>query len=503
MNIYSAFEETAIRNPNTIAIIEGKKSITYGSLLRQINGEALRLQRKGIGAGDRILVFVPMGISLYRTVLAIFKIGAVAVFLDEWTSLKRLRLCCRLADCKAMMSGRKLRVAAYLFSETRRISVRISPQVQEVENAPTLDVSAEHPALITFTTGSTGTPKAALRSHGFLAAQRAALRAEVHPAIGEAVMTTLPVVLLLNLAAGATSVIADFNQRKPETMRPERIFEQLKKHQVRQIIASPFFVQSLAKKQVSQRQGLNLHKILTGGAPVFPADARLFLEAFPKAEIYVAYGSTEAEPISVINAKELAKAEDSAKNYGVPVGQIHDEIKLKIIEITDENLNAYQQFLQEVEQGNIGEIIVAGEHVLRHYFKNEAAWQRNKIPDGNNLWHRTGDSGRIGKDGKLYLTGRCASYLELGQDTYSPFLTEYALAQHPDIVEGTPLVKNGKTIFCICVKDNAQEEEIQAYILREFPKASGVRFFDKLPKDPRHHSKIDYGKLGVAVVLVE
>jgi len=495
MNIYSEFEKTANRHPNTIAIVEGQKSITYGELLKQINGESLRLKTKGIGIGDRILVFVPMGISLYRTVLSIFKIGAVAVFLDEWTSLERLRLCCRLADCKAMIGGLKLRAASYFFSETRQIPIKISPKKLSVSQAETAKLTIEHPALITFTTGSTGIPKAALRSHGFLGAQREALSTEISPEVGECIMTTLPVVLLLNLAAGATSIIADFNSRKPEKMCPKSILNQIKTHKVTQLIASPFFVKTLAEQKILSPQTTSLCRILTGGAPVFPADAALFLRAFSQSEVCIAYGSTEAEPISVINAKDLVNGEDYVKDYGVPVGKIHPGIELKIIEICDDNLNANLYPLEEMRQGEIGEIIVRGNHVLRHYFKNEEAWERNKIQDGDKLWHRTGDAGRIGKDGKLYLTGRCASYFMLKQNTYSPFLTEYALAQHPDIIEATPIVKETQTMFCVALNDEKQKEEVRDYIMKNYPKAQSVRFFKALPKDPSHHSKIDYKKL--------
>ncbi len=87
-NITSLFLKAANQHPDAVAIIEGVNNITYGQLEMQVKNYAAYLLKKGIKPGDRILVFVPMGINLYKTVLAVCHIGAVAVFLDEWVSLK-------------------------------------------------------------------------------------------------------------------------------------------------------------------------------------------------------------------------------------------------------------------------------------------------------------------------------------------------------------------------------------------------------------------------------
>ncbi|NJM17110.1 MAG: hypothetical protein HC896_18550 [Bacteroidales bacterium] len=70
-------------------------------------------------------------------------------------------------------------------------------------------------ALITFTTGSTGTPKAADRSHAFLKEQFNALLDEIKPSANDVDMPVLPIVLFVNLGVGCTSVIADFNVAEP------------------------------------------------------------------------------------------------------------------------------------------------------------------------------------------------------------------------------------------------------------------------------------------------
>ena len=93
-NIIDLFTEAAQRTPDRIAIIESEKRISFSELDRQITATVAYFQAKGIRKGDRVLVFVPMSIDLYRIVLALFRMGATAVFLDEWVSRERLNICC-------------------------------------------------------------------------------------------------------------------------------------------------------------------------------------------------------------------------------------------------------------------------------------------------------------------------------------------------------------------------------------------------------------------------
>src|SRR5690606_4325072 len=97
-------------------------------------------------------------------------------------------------------------------------------------------------ALVTFTTGSTGVPKAALRTHGFLYEQFKALEAEIDAKPADVDMSVLPIILLINLAVGSTSVIADFNPAKPTRMQPRKIANQLRSHRVTRLVASPYLV---------------------------------------------------------------------------------------------------------------------------------------------------------------------------------------------------------------------------------------------------------------------
>src|SRR5205807_4714256 len=92
-----------------------------------------------------------------------------------------------------------------------------------------LPAEADTPALLTFTSGSTGQPKAAVRTHGFLLAQHRALERSLRLQPGEIDLTTLPIFLLANLASGVTSVVPNADLRYPGSIDPSRVVAQIRR----------------------------------------------------------------------------------------------------------------------------------------------------------------------------------------------------------------------------------------------------------------------------------
>lgn len=503
-NVVDLFSDAARRNPQKPAIIYAGRAITFGNFENAVNETAAHLLDRGIRKGDRVLVFVPMSDDLYRIVLALFRIGAVAVFLDEWVSIKRLVACCRVGQCAAFIGTFKGRVMARLLPGLRAIPLHLGLKYSRREAAPDFpETGRDDIALITFTTGSTGIPKAAIRTHGLLFEQFQALIPLIGPAAGgpasdDVCMPVLPIVLLINLGAGVTSVIADFNARKPDAMRPEKIAAQIRQHSVNSIIASPFFVRQLSRHLKSNKLILNtIQRILTGGAPVFPSEAKVYRDAFPHAHIGIVYGSTEAEPMSMIAVDELIASETES---GLNVGKVERCATVKIVPISEECIavpddEALSKL--EVAPGEIGEIIVSGKHVLRDYLNNPDALKRNKIFAGTKCWHRTGDSGFRGDDGNLFLTGRCSSLIRTPDGLLSTFLWENRFRAIGGVEVGTVVLLKDRLTAVIELNDLARQDAVRSAI-QSLPEAFGdIVFVPKIPRDPRHNSKIDYEKLRV------
>ncbi|MFL5754368.1 MAG: AMP-binding protein, partial [Bacteroidia bacterium] len=352
-------------------------------------------------------------------------------------------------------------------------------------------------ALITFTTGSTGVPKAAKRTHGFLKEQFGALKEKIDPKAGDADMSLLPIVLLINLGAGATSIIADFKAKKPQSFKPEIILDQIKKHKVKRITASPFFIKELSKHIIANRiSTASVKQVFTGGAPVFPAEAEIFSRAFPAAEVEIVYGSTEAEPISSVNARELVQEKGNVLRKGLLVGKPYHRAEVRIIAVSDEVIEvSAEQELNLCRTNTSGEIIVAGPHVLKEYFNNDEALKRNKIFVEEKVYHRTGDSGYLDESGKLFLSGRCSTLFIQNGAYVCPFLYENYFSTLDGIEMGTVVHHEGKTTIVLELrkgrKINMTEENFTSLPLHY----DKILLLKKMPRDPRHHSKIEYEKL--------
>lgn len=512
LNVSGLFFAIAARLPDRTALIEGRDRLTFRELALAVRQTAQAYRLRGLGKGDRVLILIPMGIALYRNLLALLSLGAVPVFLDEWVDAGRRELCCRIAGCRAFLAPVGLRLLALSSREVRRIplwlpiapprSISFAATRGEKDLGDLSAVELSDPALITFTTGSTGTPKACVRTHGCLRAQFEALTPLVGTDGQGPCLTLLPVVLFLHLALGKTSVLPPVGVRRFGAAQARRLAECLAHHGIRELAASPAVLLALAKEgpRVSNL-GRNLTQIRLGGAPVFPEDARLLTEAFPGANILVIYGSTEAEPISHIDARELARrtltpAGSKRGPQGLPVGKPPPPVEISLIRITDRPVSPEQWPGLLLGPGEVGEICVAGDHVAAYYWNDAEQTARNKVFLSGKTWHRTGDAGVFGPEGELLLLGRCRSLIEHDGRILYPFLIEADLRRITSGRAGT-LIRTSRGLRLVIEAKSSQIRASLAQVLAQQSPWSEFKlsFLQRIPRDPRHQSKIDYDRL--------
>ena len=306
-NVVERFRAHAEARPDAPAIVEGRgrrrRVTTFADLERRAAAGAGRLTVAGIGPGDRVLVLVPVSAALYEVLAAVFRIGAVAVIVDPGAGRERLAEAVERVRPVAFVGTPKAHLLRALAASVRRIPARFvvggwAPAAPRWEGGPPVPVTAldaDAPALLTFTSGTTGRPKAAVRTHGLLAAQHAALADALALRPGDVDLATLPVVVLATLASGVTSTLADADLRRPGAVDAGRVLRQMRAEGVTRCVASPaFFERLLAHAEAGALSGLR--RVDTGGAPVFP-DLLARLGALVGEAVGV-YGSTEAEPIA-------------------------------------------------------------------------------------------------------------------------------------------------------------------------------------------------------------
>jgi len=497
--------EAAKNQPDKTAIVQGTSKISFQELKLQVEQYSSFLEKKGIGEHDRILIYVPMGTILYVILLAVWRRGATAGFVDAWTSKNRLDHVAKLTKCKAFIGIPKAHILRLFSPALRSISKKIwvlpfNRFKSGYSINPPVSVNNNDTALVTFTTGSTGIPKGANRTFEFLLAQNNSLKEHLKLESTDVDLTTLPVFVLNNLALGVTSVLAPFNPAKPETADPAILIEAINKNEVTCSAGSPIIYELLADYCLSTKTTpAGMGKIFIGGAPVFPKLAQKLNRAFPECAVEIVYGSTEAEPISAVDGKALIDNENGLKK-GLLVGKPVDQISLVILKMVNESL-----FELDEEQfnalclgpGEVGEICVTGEHVLKQYFQNKDAEKKTKINLSGVIWHRTGDAGYLNESGNLFLMGRVDARIQAGGKTFFVFPLENALCEIEGVKRGTVIEINDDIIAVIDL--NKQDSEIKEKVrsmVSKFPVPQPLKVvFQSIPRDPRHNSKIDYQRL--------
>jgi olefin beta-lactone synthetase len=241
-------------------------------------------------------------------------------------------------------------------------------------------------------------------------------------------------------------------------------------------------------------------RLWTGGAPVYPAQAAR-LEALARGGANVVYGSTEAEPIAGISVPEMLREMNGDDGLGgICCGRPIPGLGLKIIRPTDLPVELAATDWQdwEVVAGEVGEIVVAGAHVLGEYWNAPEESRRHKIRDGSRVWHRTGDAGRLDERGLLWLLGRIANRVDREGRFWWSMPAELRALSHPEITHAAYFGARdpaGRTRAVLCVENrsgelSASERACLKRSLSPIP-LDDLHVMPRIPKDPRHASKTD------------
>jgi olefin beta-lactone synthetase len=499
-------------------------SITYGAFARLIAHTASGLARLGIGPGDRVIIFLPMGVGMYTAMFAVQRLGAIAVFLDSWARSKHLGASAACVEPKAMISHRAafelIRDVPELAALPLRIiagdtgggtfSARLEELMADPGEAPIAPVTSEQTALITFTTGSTGTPKGANRTHRFLSAQHQALRRIIPYEPGDLDLPAFPIFSLNNLASGVSTVVPAINLAAPSPSDAAALCAQIQELRVTCTTLSPSMFTGLAAYCAQRGQTLGtLRRVVTGGAPISRDDLVAFRAVAPAADVWVLYGSTEVEPMAHIEAREMIAlgapaADPEIVEEGVNVGRVSDDLRFKFLRATGGDDDAPT----EVPPGHVGELIVSGDHVCRDYYNNPEAFRRAKILDGDGtVWHRTGDLARVDERGFLYVVGRVNNAVRRGDDFLFPVRAEVILKRVRQARQvaflGLPDARLGQRAAVVLQLADAADAVARAAAVAEvrrlFAKnaipVDDVFVVGAIPMDPRHHSKVEYEAL--------
>ncbi len=549
INIAWHLHAMAARQPHSLAVVvpEGRNRsgrvryshLTYRQLDDDSDAIASGLAAARVMPETRAAVMVKPGLDFFALVFALFKAGVAPVLIDPGMGLPSIGGCLREAAPQLFFGIPRALLARQLLgwgknSVQRVIAVtpgRKWPGLETLDDlrqagrralergegrVPVFRAVAPHQiAAILFTSGSTGPPKGAVYTHAIFQAQVERFRSLYAIEPGEIDLCTFPLFALFAPALGMTSIVPEMDPTRPARVDPDKLFQAIDDFGPTNLFGSPALLRRVGPAGVGQGLKIpTLRRVVTAGAPASPRVLGEFARLLePPAEIFTPYGATEALPIASIGSTEILEETQfrTERGEGVCVGRPVNGTEVRIIRISDDPVPAWSDDL-EVNDGTIGEIIVAGPVVTREYFGRPEATALAKIvdPARDTFFHRMGDLGYRDDRGRLWFCGRKSHRVVLDETTLYTICCEGVFNAHPDVARTALVgVRTGKTtIPVLCVeplrpmkrhdRDRVHRELLErGAAFLHTSRIKTILFHPSFPVDIRHNSKIFREKLAV------
>ncbi|MCI0650925.1 MAG: AMP-binding protein [Planctomycetes bacterium] len=551
-NVACQLAMQARANPDAVAVIDPRrrapwrfarrgraaaKQYTYRELDLETNRLARGFLRSGIGPGVRTVLMVPPSLEFFALAFALFKAGAVPVFVDPGIGLRRLKRCLVEARPGAFIGTPKAHAARALLGWARgTLRARIVAGARFTPGMLGLDLVRERGrsafplplegddsaplAAILFTSGSTGPPKGVVYTHAMFNAEIAHLRDSFGIEAGEIDLCTFPLFSLFAVALGLTAVIPDMNPTRPAEVDAARLVETIAAYGVQNLFGSPALLDRLGRHCGDTGTKLeSLKRVISAGAPVTASIlARMQGALDAGVEIFTPYGATEALPITSIGSREILAetAARTAEGAGVCVGRPLSGNEIAVIDMAEDPEEDDEDVIEEwsddlrLAPGEIGEICVRGAVVSREYYNRPQSTLLAKIfsPDRERFFHRMGDAGYLDPAGRLWFCGRKSERVKTASGTLYTVPCEGVFNRHP-AVKRTALAGVGRgaeRVPVLCVeleRDGTRPPEttIRRELLElgaRHEHTAGIHtilFHRAFPVDARHNAKIQRGAL--------
>ncbi|MFC1906646.1 class I adenylate-forming enzyme family protein [Chloroflexota bacterium] len=496
--------------PHKTGIVDDKIRLTWKQFNDRANRLANALLGLGLKKGDRVAIIAENRHEYAEFFFAVAKAGLITVCLNyRLTAEQLIRI---LLDCepKALLIQdtfdevlEPIKSAINSIDSFIRIGANVSGDyeyeallAEYPPTEPNIEVQPEDIFRLQYTTGTTGTRKGAMLTHKN-EINNCITRLQSSATFRDDVVINMAPLFAVGTQArffsssflGATSVITLFSA--------ELFVEMVERERVTYASLLPATTFRLVKEFLeSSKREYDLSSLRKfqpeGGQHCSGVDLKVILDYFniPYTHVCKPFGMTEAMPAAYLVPEDVAAglssdATEKEKRRLESVGKPLFNGKMRVV---DDNDN-------DVPPGQTGEIILAGDQVMKGYWNNPELTAR-ALRGG---WFHTSDRGFIDEDGYLYFQGRKDFVIKSGGFLVGPEEVEDVILQLPAVAEaaviGVPDEKWGQVVtavVCLKPEHNATEEEIKAHSkkrLASFQVPRAVIFAEALPRD------IAYGKL--------
>jgi acetyl-CoA synthetase len=494
------------------------RTVAYAALAREVGRFANALRRLGVAAGDRVGIFLPMSPESATAVLAVARIGAIAV--PCFSGYAAQAVATRLSDCEAKVlvtaDGFLRRGQVVKTKETADEAVRAAPSVEhvvvhrrlgrdvpwtpgrdlawedlvrgEADRCEALAVDPDHPCFVIYTSGTTGRPKGAVLTHSGFLVKAVSDFAFCHD-VGEGDrvfwLSDLgwlmgPLLIASGLFHGGTAVLFE---GVPDHPGPDRLWAFVERHRVSVLGISPTAVRALMPHgagPVRAHDLSSLRILASTGEPWNPEPWRWLFETVGGGRLPIINysGGTEISG-GILGCFPVAPLSPCAFNGPIPgiAAEVFDERGRPV-------------------RGQVGELVITAPWpgMTQGFWKDPARYEETYFSRFPGAWAH-GDWAIVDGDGFWSVQGRSDDTLKIAGKRIGPAEVESVLVGHPAVAEaaavGVPHEVKGEAIVCFAVlragRDASEDlrRELADKVASEMGKAmrpERVLFARDLPK---------------------
>ncbi|OBI17085.1 long-chain fatty acid--CoA ligase [Mycobacterium sp. E2327] len=493
-NWVNQLERHALMQPTATALRFLGNTVTWQGLHDRVTALANALSRRGVGFGDRVMILMLNRPEFVESVLAINSLGAIAVPLNfRLTSAEIVFL---VEDCEARVLITES-VLAPVATGVRDIQPMLDTIVvaggssnddtdgvfgyEDLVDEPgethgPVDIPNDSPALIMYTSGTTGRPKGAVLTHANLTGQTMTglytMGADINSDVGFVGVPFFHIAgvgnMLTSMLLGVPTVIYPLG-----AFEPGQLLDVLAAEKVTGLFLVPAQWQAVCAEQRARPRDLRLRVMSWGAAPATDSLLREMSATFPGTQILAAFGQTEMSPVTC-----MLLGEDAIRKRG-SVGKVIPTVSARVV---DENMN-------DVPVGEVGEIVYRAPTLMSGYWNNPQA-TAEAFAGG---WFHSGDLVRMDEDGYVWVVDRKKDMIISGGENIYCAEVENVLAGHPQIVEvaviGQAHEKWGEVPIAVAAVTGEQLllEDLQEFLaerLARYKHPKALEIVDALPRNP-------------------
>ena len=480
---YELLERAADQYGEATALLYEDERFTFRELDGLANSFARALRERGVGSGDRVLLYLSNRPEWIVAAFGIQKAGASAVLVSSALKLAEVRHAAELTNPRiAITSADSASVAREAGLGDDLICVGAAEdsadfwQLISTQPGQRLGLQldpATHEAALCLSSGTTGLPKAVRHAHRSLVAGAIQWKMALGMGPSDRLQTFTPLSHILGLANVAAGLASGAVHRLFARFDLDSMLQSIQDDRITIGIAvAPVAIAMADHPKLESFDLSSLRYFNWCATPVTEDVARRFTERTGVPWL-TAYGATEAVVLS-------ANPVEQPKHWRIDTpGLPGPDVEMRIVDLETH---------KSVPIGETGEVVVRGPNVMQGYLP-EAANEDAFLPGG---WYRTGDVGWMEEEGWLHLTDRVKEMIKVSGFQVAPAEIEGLLLAHPGVADcavyGPPHPVKGQMPHAAVVRhadSSVSEEELITWSgeqLANYKRLAAIEFVDEIPR---------------------